>query len=296
MIAPDLQRRPEVAAVRELALAAAALVTGLRHGRHAQPLVGAGPEVWGVRPYRQGDDAAQVDWKRSARGDRLYSRERADTSHTQAVLIVDGSQSMAVGHRAGEASKFEIAQVIAAALGTVLVEQGDTVGLYAATAPETWLGPGGGAHHGHVIIEALAQLAASGDGRPSSAVAAVVARLRRPSLLVVLSDGWDGPEYPSALRHAAAVGHDVAVLTTTAPGDRQIAARGVVELEDAETGEVRGVEGAALSDAYAEAAAGHYRALDVALRGPRLAAHPIVAEAPLVPQLRRFLIARANRG
>jgi len=178
----------------------------------------------------------------------------------------------------------------------VLVEQGDTVGLYAATAPETWLGPGGGAHHGHVIIEALAQLAPSGDARPSRAVAAVVARLRRPSLLVVLSDGWDGPEYPSALRHAAAVGHDVAVLTTTAPGDRQIAARGVVELEDAETGEVRSVEGAALSDAYAEAAAGHYRALDVALRGPRLAAHPIVAEAPLVPQLRRFLIARANRG
>ena len=150
MLAPDLQRRPEVAAVRELALAAAALVAGLRHGRHAQPLVGAGPEVWGVRPYRQGDDAAQVDWKRSARGDRLYSRERADTSHTQAVLIVDASRSMGVGHRAGEPSKLEIAQVVAAALGTLLVEQGDTVGLYAATAPETWLGPGGGAHHGHV--------------------------------------------------------------------------------------------------------------------------------------------------
>ena len=150
--------------MRELALAAAALVAGLRHGRHAQPLVGAGPEVWGVRPYRQGDDAAQVDWKRSARGDRLYSRERADTSHTQAVLIVDASRSMGVGHRPGEPSKFEIAQVIAAALGTLLVEQGDTVGLYAATAPETWLGPGGGAHHGHVIVEALAQLAPSGDG------------------------------------------------------------------------------------------------------------------------------------
>ena len=108
---PICSAAPEVAAVRELALAAAALVAGLRHGRHAQPLVGAGPEVWGVRPYRQGDDAAQVDWKRSARGDRLYSRERADTSQTQAVLIVDASRSMGVGHRAGEPSKFEIAQV-----------------------------------------------------------------------------------------------------------------------------------------------------------------------------------------
>jgi uncharacterized protein (DUF58 family) len=296
VLAPDLQRRPEVAAVRELTLAAAALVAGLRHGRHAQPLVGAGPEVWGVRPYRQGDDAAQVDWKRSARGDRLYSRERADTSHTQAVLIVDASRSMGVGHRVDEPSKLEIAQVIAAALGTLLVEQGDTVGLYAATVPETWLGPGGGAHHGHVIVEALAQLAPSGNVWPSRAVVAVVARLRRPSLLIVLSDGWDGPDYADALRHAAAAGHDVAVLTTTAPGDRQIAARGIVELEDAETREVRSVDGAALAAAYSQAAAGHYRALEVALRGPRLTACEIAADAPLVPQLRRFLIARAARG
>ena len=152
------------------------------------------------------------------------------------------------------------------------------------------------AHHGHVIVEALAQLAPSGDVWPSRAVAAVVARLRRPSLLIVLSDGWDGPDYADALRHAAAAGHDVAVLTTTAPGDRQIAARGVVELEDAETGEVRSVDGAALATAYSQAAAGHYRALEVALRGPRLAACEIAADAPLVPQLRRFLIARAGRG
>ena len=58
MGAPELQRRPEIAAVRDLEIAARAAVAGLRHGRHAQPLVGAGPEVWGVRPYRQGDDAA----------------------------------------------------------------------------------------------------------------------------------------------------------------------------------------------------------------------------------------------
>ena len=129
MPAPQLQRRPEVAAIRDLELAARALVAGLRHGRHASPLVGAGPEVWGVRPYRQGDDAAQVDWRRSARVDRLYSRERVDASQTQALVVVDASRSMAVGHATGMPTKIEVARIVAAAFVTLLIEQGDTVGL-----------------------------------------------------------------------------------------------------------------------------------------------------------------------
>lgn len=296
MVAPDLQRRPEIAAVRDLELAAAALVAGLRHGRHRTPLVGAGPEVWGLRPYRQGDDAAQVDWKRSASGDRLYSRERADTSQTQALIVVDASRSMGVGHRPGEPSKFEIARVTAAALATLLVEQGDTVGLYASTVPEAWWPPAGGAHHGHVLAGALTHLDALGDRRPSQAVTAALTRLRRPSLLIVVSDGWDDGAYVEALRHAAAAGHDVAVLTTLAPGDRDLPPGRVVELEDAETGEVRVLDGPVAAEEYARAAVAHHAALDLALRGPRLMMATLDTVAPLVPQVRRFLTARADRG
>jgi uncharacterized protein (DUF58 family) len=296
VVAPDLQRRPEIAAVRDLELAAAALVAGLRHGRHRTPLVGAGPEVWGLRPYRQGDDTAQVDWKRSASGDRLYSRERADTSQTQALIVVDASRSMSVGHRPGEPSKIEIARVTAAALATVLVEQGDTVGLYASAVPDAWLPPAGGGHQGHVLAGALALLDANGERRPSQAVTAALARLRRPSLFIVLSDGWDDGAYAEALRHAAAAGHDVAALTVLAPGDRQLPPGGVVELEDAETGEVRVLDEGVARAEYAQAAAAHYTALDVALRGPRLMTARLDTATPLVPQVRQFLAARSNRG
>jgi uncharacterized protein (DUF58 family) len=292
-----LQRRPEVAALRDLEIAARALVAGLRHGRHVGPLIGAGPEVWGVRPYRQGDDAAQVDWKRSAHGDRLYSRERVDTSQTQALVVVDASRSMGVGHAPGAPSKIEIARVVAAAFVTLLVEQGDTVGLYASSAPlAMWRAPAGGVHQGLALLEALSGIEAAGTMPPSQLVVQAAARLRRPSLLVVLSDGWDGEAYVAGLRRAAASGHDVAALHVVGPGDRRLPARGIVELEDAETGEVVTVDAPAIQSSYAAAVEAHGATLSRGLRGLRLNGAPVLTDAPLVPQLRRFLTARVQRS
>jgi uncharacterized protein (DUF58 family) len=292
-----LQRRPEVAAIRDLEIAARTLVAGLRHGRHASPLVGAGPEIFGVRPYRQGDDAAQVDWKRSARGDRLYSRERVDTSQTQALIVVDVSRSMDAGHRAGQPSKLDVARLVAAGLVMLLIEQGDTVGVFAPTTPvPAWRPPAGGAHHGQVLLDVLASLQAGGDVSPATGVALATARLRRPSLLVVVSDGWDGAAYLEALRRVAASGHDVVALTLVGPGDRALPNAGVVELEDAESGEVIAVDARALAASYADAAAAHRRALADGLHGPRLAGAELDTEQPLAPQLRRFLAARHERS
>lgn len=295
MAAPDLQRRPEIAAVRDLELAARAVAAGLRHGRHAAPLLGAGPEVWGVRPYRQGDDVAQVDWRRSARGDRLYSRERVDASHTQAVVVIDTSRSMNAGHGEGQPSKLDIARVAAAALVTLLVEQGDTAGLFAATTPVTWLPPAGGAHHTRVLVDALAGLVVAGATPPSRLVSTALAHLRRPSLVVVLTDGWDDDAFAAALAQAAAGGHDVAVLRLSAPGDRRLPASGIVEVEDAESGAVIAVDVSEAAAGYAAAAAAHVAALETRLRGPRLDTACLDTTTPLAPQLRRWLLARAWR-
>jgi uncharacterized protein (DUF58 family) len=295
--APDLQRRSEVAAIRDLEIAARALVAGLRHGRHAGPLLGAGPEIWGLRPYRQGDDAAQVDWKRSARGDRLYSRERVDASQTQALVVLDVSRSMVVGHTDAGPTKLDVSKVVAAGLITLLVEQGDTVGLFAATTPvPAWRPPAGGAHHGHVLLDLLTTLDDGGGGAPSAAVAQATARLRRPSLLIVISDAWDDGGYLETLQRSAATGHDVVALTVVAPGDRALPEGGLVELEDAETGAVVAVDARTLAADYRAASAAHRQALSAGLHGPRLAGAHLEIDAPLAPQLRQFLAARHNRS
>ena len=88
----------------------------------------------------------------------------------------------------------------------------------------------------------------------------------------------------------------MAALHVTAPGDRRLPVATVVELEDAETGEVLAVDAGALHGSFGTAADEHHAAIDAGLHGPRLSGHRLVADAPLVPQLRRFLAARRQRN
>ena len=223
-----------------------------------------------MRLYRQGDDAAQVDWKRSARGDRLYSRERADTSHTQAVLVVDASRSMGVGHGTGEPSKFGCGPRDRGRAGHAAGRAGRYRRALCADGARR---PGWAPAWRHPSRPRRRRRAGAARPRPTpcgrrgrrgggrAAAPALVAGRAFGRL------GW------SRLRRCAAPrgrsrprrgGADA-----TAPGDRRSGRPGVVELEDAETGEVRIVDAAALTAAYV---AGGSRALPHARSGPARAA------------------------
>ncbi len=45
-------------------------------GLHGRRRAGQGESFWQFRPFMSGESAAKVDWRRSARDDRLYVRER----------------------------------------------------------------------------------------------------------------------------------------------------------------------------------------------------------------------------
>jgi hypothetical protein len=147
-----------------------------------------------------------------------------------------------------------------------------------------------------VLLDLLTTLDADGAVAPSAAVTQATARLRRPSLLVVISDAWDDGGYLETLQRSAASGHDVVALTVVGAGDRALPEAGVVELEDAETGAVIALEAPALAAGYAAAAAAHRQALSAGLHGPRLAGTELDIAAPLAPQLRQFLAARHDRS
>ena len=46
------------------------------HGLHGRRRAGSGENFWQFRRYVTGEEARRVDWRRSARGDELYLRER----------------------------------------------------------------------------------------------------------------------------------------------------------------------------------------------------------------------------
>ena len=121
--------RKLAARVPRLILEARRVATTLLHGLHGRRRAGPGENFWQYRRFVYGEPSSAVDWRRSARDDHLYVREREwEASHT-IWLWADRSPSMDFNSHLTEWSKLDRALVVAFALANVLVEGGERVGL-----------------------------------------------------------------------------------------------------------------------------------------------------------------------
>jgi uncharacterized protein (DUF58 family) len=109
--------------------AAASVAAGV-HGRRR---AGQGETFWQFRPFTNGESAARVDWRRSARDDRLYVREREWESAQTVWLFVDRSGSMDYRSSLAPIAKSERAIVLGLAAADMLVRGGERVGLMGAS-------------------------------------------------------------------------------------------------------------------------------------------------------------------
>lgn len=128
---PRLRTRSEALAatlpplLADASLLAATVVLG-SHGRRR---AGMGDEFWQYRPMGQGDEARQIDWRRSARSDQHFIKEK-EWQAAQSVLIwVDDSQSMAFTGDPNRVTKSDRARLLALAMSVLLVRGGERVGL-----------------------------------------------------------------------------------------------------------------------------------------------------------------------
>jgi uncharacterized protein (DUF58 family) len=109
---------------------AAASVNAGIHGRRR---VGQGESFWQFRPFVSGEAAARVDWRRSARDDRLHVREREWEAAQSVWLFIDRSGSMDYCSTLAQMAKLERAVVLGLAASDMLVRGGERVGLIGAT-------------------------------------------------------------------------------------------------------------------------------------------------------------------
>jgi uncharacterized protein (DUF58 family) len=99
------------------------------HGLHGRRRAGPGENFWQYRRFMSGEPAQNVDWRRSARDDHLYVREREwEASHT-IWIWPDRSPSMAFASAMVTDSKLERTLVVAFALAEILVQGGERVGV-----------------------------------------------------------------------------------------------------------------------------------------------------------------------
>ena len=138
-----------------LVVAARQIAHSLLHGVHGRRQAGPGETFWQFRPFISGEPAARVDWRRSAREDRAFVREREwEASHTIWIWF-DRSPSMAYASSLAPCAKVDRAAVLAFALADLAVRGGERAGLIGLTPPLA----------GRDVIERFAEAVAAEERR-----------------------------------------------------------------------------------------------------------------------------------
>jgi len=97
-------------------------------GFHGRRRAGQGEAFWQYRDHRAEDGARLVDWRRSARGDRYFVREREREAAQTAWFWIDPEPGFAWSSDPARITKLRRAQTIALALATLLARGGERIG------------------------------------------------------------------------------------------------------------------------------------------------------------------------
>ena len=112
------------------------LAASLTMGVHGRRRAGMGETFWQYRAAHSGDPHSLIDWRRSARSDRLYVREMEWEAAETVLVWCDRSQSMEYRSDRAPRTKAERAKLLAMALGVLLSRGGERFGLIGTEAEE----------------------------------------------------------------------------------------------------------------------------------------------------------------
>src|SRR5262245_9321159 len=113
-VAPHHQRRASELAERfpRLCVTAREAAASVMHGVHGRRRAGTGETFWQFRPFISGESASQIDWRRSAKDERLYVREREWEAAHMVFIWMDRSPSMWFGSSLALQPKIDRALVL----------------------------------------------------------------------------------------------------------------------------------------------------------------------------------------
>jgi uncharacterized protein (DUF58 family) len=225
-----LQHRAEqaAAALPPLLVAATRVAATVAQGVHGRRRVGQGETFWQFRQYQPGDAATRIDWRESAKSQRLYVRETEWEAAQSVWLWRDASPSMDYASTRNLPTKRERADLLTLALAALLLRGGERV---------TLLGTGIAPSHGRAVLSRMAQQlqreTADGDHRRGGLPA--IEPLPRHGQLVLIGD-FLGPldECERLVAGYAAMGLHGHLLQVLDPAEETLPFDGRVRFEGLE--------------------------------------------------------------
>ncbi len=226
-----------LAKIKQIQIRTRRLVTESMAGEYTSAFKGRGMEFEQVREYQPGDDIRHIDWNVTARMGLPFVKEHREERELTVMLLVDVSSSGNFG--TADKLKSEVAAEVAAVLAYTAIKKNDRVGLILFSDQiDHYIPPKKGSAHVWRVIRTI--LGHRRQGRRSTDLEGALDFLGKvmPRRVVgfVLSDFLD-EGFEDRLRVAASR-HDLTAISIADPREAELPPIGLIELEDAETGEL----------------------------------------------------------
>lgn len=281
--------------VRRIQVRADRLVNDVIVGEYRSVFKGRGMEFDEVREYIPGDDIRSIDWNVTARTGWAHVKRYVEEREMTAILLVDVSLSGRFG--SSELLKIDLATEISAVLAFSAIKSNDKIGLLIFTDRVEKFIPAkkGKRHVLRVIRELLSFEPQAGGTDVSGALEFLNKVLKRKAVVFLVSDFIDEDfERDLALTRTR---HDLIPVRISDPRETSLPDVGLIELEDAETGErvVVDTRRSRIRDLFSEAGRQEQQSLTGLLRSIGADSLEISTDRPYMKDVMAFFRRRERR-
>lgn len=226
--------------IRQIQFKTRKALSGAMVGSCSTKYKGSGFDFDQVREYVQGDDLRFIDWKSTARANKLLTKQYFIERNYRILIALDVSSSSFVG--TGSRSKYSYLSQLAAIFSLVAEYNRDEIGLILFSDQINQELPikRGKAHNLKILETIFGCESKANIGKVSGTnldflFQKLGQNLRKKSLIVLISDFIDEHDYTAKLR-ALQVKHDVLVVRYLDQFELAIPNVGILPISNPETG------------------------------------------------------------
>lgn len=223
--------------VRKIEIKTRRLSDHIFGGEYHSTFKGRGMTFSEVRQYQFGDDVRSIDWNVTARYNEPYVKVFEEERELTMMLMVDVSGSELFG--TNQHFKKDIITEISATLAFSALQNNDKVGLLLFTdGIELYIPPKKGKSHALRIIRELLEFSPKSNGtNVGTALKFLTNVMKKKAIVFVLSD-FIADDYLQSLRITGKK-HDVTGIRIYDEKEEGIPNLGMVQMQDAETGDLQ---------------------------------------------------------
>ncbi len=264
-------------------------------GEYHSVFKGMGIAFEEVREYQPGDDVRTIDWNVTARMGHPFIKRYIEERELTVILLVDCSASQMFGTLYQQ--KREVAAELAALLAFSAISNNDKVGLMAFTdRVERYVPPRKGTRHVLRLIRDILYFQPQHRATSVKACLEFLSRVQQRRAIVFLLSDFLDRGYEKLMKRTARR-HDLVMIRISDPREKELPAIGLLELEDAETGQPLLVDTSsrAVREAFAQACGRRREELHQIAGGGRIDLIEVSTQGNHLDALVRFFQMRERR-